>query len=98
MVAVRDARSGELLNGLDVTLGADMPSMPMAHNAWPARAAPAAEPGAYEARLELDMPGEWAVRVDIAEPVRDRVVQVLRFGDEGAPAPATGAAVPSHRH
>ncbi len=60
---------------------ADMPSMPMAHNVPPAPAAPGDGPGVYEAMLELEMLGEWALRLDIAAPRRDVVVVVKDFGD-----------------
>jgi hypothetical protein len=81
-VKLIDARTKEPLAGASVTVGADMPSMPMAHNIRPAKAAPAAEPGAYEVRLELEMHGDWALRIDVVGPVRDRVIVPLRFEDK----------------
>jgi hypothetical protein len=78
-VKLSDQRSGEALTGVEVTVGADMPSMPMAHNVKPAKARPGNEPGSYRALIKLEMYGEWAVKVDLAGPVRDRIVKSMRF-------------------
>jgi len=78
-VKLSDRRSGKALTGIDVTVGADMPSMPMAHNVKPVKAMPGSEPGTYRARLDLEMHGDWAVKVDLAGPVRDRIVKSMRF-------------------
>jgi hypothetical protein len=94
-IAVRRAASGAPLEGGRITVGADMPSMPMAHRVRPVAAEPAGRPGVYRARLRLEMAGDWAVQVTAEGPVRDRIVKVLRFGDRGAPDPPAGA---PHRH
>jgi hypothetical protein len=78
-IKLSDQRSGEALTGVDVTVGADMPSMPMAHNVKPAKAMPGNEPGTYRANIKLEMHGDWAVKVDLAGPVRDRIVKSMRF-------------------
>ena len=90
---VRLRASGAPLVGAQVTLGASMPSMPMAHTVKPAAAAaPTGQPGEYRGRLELQMTGVWAVQVDVAGPLRDRVVRPLRIddceGDRRCPVPA----------
>mgnify|MGYP002479618328 CR=1 FL=1 len=54
-------RDGAPLDGAQVTLGALMPSMPMAHTVKPMNAAPTGAPGQYRATLELEMLGVWAV-------------------------------------
>lgn len=72
---------GQPLAGAVVTLGATMPSMPMAHQVRPAAAAPTGRPGEYRGRLELEMSGAWAVQVDIAGPVRDRVARTLEVDE-----------------
>ncbi len=65
-------------------VNADMPSMPLAHNVKPIRPEPVAgKPGSYEGRLELEMLGEWAIRMTFDEPVRDIVIEKVTFG-EGA--------------
>ncbi|MGE0736541.1 MAG: FixH family protein [Alphaproteobacteria bacterium] len=73
--------SGKPLAGATLTVGAEMPSMPMAHNVRPV-AAKEAEPGTYAVRIELEMHGEWALKLDIAGPMRDRIVQKMDFAGE----------------
>lgn len=78
-VTVADA-AGKPVAGADLALSADMPSMPMAHNVKPVTAQPAAGmPGAYEARIELEMVGEWAVKMQFKAPRPDVVVRKLNF-------------------
>jgi hypothetical protein len=72
------------VEGVQVTVGADMPSMPMAHTVKPAKAKPGKTPGEYRARLELEMPGEWAVKLRLAGPVRDQLVLHYVFDERGA--------------
>ena len=105
---VRLARpDGRPLADAGVTLSATMPSMPMAHRVRPAVAAATGAPGEYRGRIELEMAGAWAVEVDVAGPVRERVARTLRIeacdGDRRCPAepvqptrPAAAAA--SHPH
>ena len=78
-IKLSDARSEAALTGVEVTVGADMPSMPMAHNVKPVKATPGSEPGTYRAQIKLEMHGDWAVKVDLAGPVRDRIVKSMRF-------------------
>jgi hypothetical protein len=78
-IKLSDARSGAALTGVEVTVGADMPSMPMAHNVKPAKAMPGNEPGTYRAHIKLEMHGDWVVKVDLVGPVRDRIVKSMRF-------------------
>ena len=80
---------GQPLSGAAVTLGATMPSMPMAHQVKPAQAAPTGQPGEYRGRLKLEMSGAWAVQVDINGPLRERVARTLQIdeceGDKRCP-------------
>jgi hypothetical protein len=78
-IKLSDSRSGAALTGVEVTVGADMPSMPMAHNVKPVKATPGDAPGTYRARILLEMHGDWAVKVDLAGQVRDRIVKSMRF-------------------
>ena len=78
-IKLSDSRSGEALTGVEVTVGADMPSMPMAHNVKSAKAMPGSEPGTYRAHIKLEMHGDWVVKVDLVGPVRDRIVKSMRF-------------------
>ena len=72
------------MDGVQVTMGADMPSMPMAHQVRPVKAQPTRKPGEYRARLELEMTGEWAVKLRLAGPVRDQLVLHYEFDERGA--------------
>lgn len=84
-------RGGQPLPGAEITVGADMPSMPMAHNVKPVKARPGKSPGEYEARLDLEMTGEWAVKLRLGGPVRDQLILLYDFDEKGArPARRTG--------
>jgi hypothetical protein len=79
MVRIADA-AGKPVEGADLTLSADMPSMPMAHSVKPVKALPVAgKPGAYQARIELEMVGEWAVKLQLKAPRPEVVVRKLDF-------------------
>ncbi|MGH8706095.1 MAG: FixH family protein [Burkholderiales bacterium] len=86
---IRLARGAEPLAGAQITVGADMPSMPMAHNVRPVRAKPGKSPGEYQVKLDLEHLGEWAVKLRLAGPVRDQLVLLYEFDDKGA-RPARG--------
>lgn len=77
-IKLTNAATGAPLTGVDVTVGADMPSMPMMHNIKPVKAAAGGEPGTYRSRIELEMSGAWTLKVDLAGPVRDRVTKSIR--------------------
>jgi hypothetical protein len=83
---IRLARGGEPVNGAQLTVGADMPSMPMAHSVKPVKARPGKGPGEYRVRLDLEMQGEWAVKLRLAGPVRDQLVLHYEFDERGARA------------
>ena len=75
---------GRPLTGVDVTLDADMPSMPKAHNTAPVKAMPGRTSGEYRAQLDLEMLGEWAVRLRLAGPVKDQRILLYDFDEKGA--------------
>ena len=79
VIKLTNARTGEPISGVTLSVGADMPSMPGVHNLRPVNATEEAEKGTYKARIKLDMHGDWAVRLDISGVVRDRVITILRF-------------------
>ena len=95
-----NARTGAPIDNAELSIGADMPSMPMAHNVRPVAAKGTSTPGEYAARLTLEMHGDWALRFKIAGPVKDRLVEVIRFTREGAGPPARKAVDPrgGHKH
>jgi len=81
---IRLARGGKPLAGAQVSVGADMPSMPMAHNVKPVKAQATKTAGEYRARLDLEMSGEWAVKLRLAGSVRDLLVLHYEFDERGA--------------
>ena len=81
---IKLARGGRPLAGAQITVGADMPSMPMAHNVRPVKAAPGKSPGEYRAKLDLEMLGEWAVKLRLAGPVKDQLILLYVFDERGA--------------
>lgn len=81
---IRLTRDGKPLPPLAVTVGADMPSMPGAHAVKPVKAKPGKSPGAYEASLDLEMLGVWAVTLNLGRPVNGRLVLLYDFDEKGA--------------
>ena len=77
-------RGGQPLAGAEVTMSADMPSMPMAHSVRPAKATPGTKPGEYRVRLDLEMLGEWAIKLRLDGPVRDQLILHYEFDGQGA--------------
>ena len=78
-VGVADS-AGRPVEGVDVRLSADMPSMPMAHNVSPVKAQPVpGRPGTYEGRITLEMLGEWMIKLRFEAPRPDVVVRKLDF-------------------
>lgn len=81
LVRLINAQSKAPVTGAEVAVSADMPSMPMAHNVRPVSAtAVRGEPGVYGFRLNLEMQGEWALKIGVNKPFRDLVIRVLEFG------------------
>ena len=85
-VTVKDANR-RAISDADITLKAHMPSMPMAHSVKPIKAATVDQNGLYRATLQLQMPGIWAVEVDVRGPVRERVIS--RIDTEVEPTKTT---------
>lgn len=75
-VALTDRATGQPIEGVTVTLSADMPSMPLAHSVSPV-SAKAVGPGLYSGTLELEMRGRWVVAVRISGPVTDQLTHTL---------------------
>jgi hypothetical protein len=79
LIRLTHARTGAPLKGARLTVGAEMPSMPMAHNVKPVAARPANESGLYRARIEVEMTGEWVLELKLSAPFRDQIVSPQRF-------------------
>ncbi len=80
-IMLMNRNNGDPIPGAKIVIKADMPSMPMAHNAPPVTAIATGKPGNYHARLKLEMHGEWALTIDISGPLRDRLVKKLQLGE-----------------
>ena len=91
------ARGGAPLAGVELSIGADMPSMPMAHNIKPVKAKPGKKPGDYEARLDLEMAGEWALKLRLSGAVRDQLVLHYEFDHKGARAAVRRSGTPPRK-
>jgi len=94
---IRLTQGGKPLQGVKITLGADMPAMPMAHNIKPVVAKPTSQPGVYEAKLDLEMLGLWVVKLRLSGAVRDQLNLRYEFDQQGA-RPATAGARDSMPH
>ena len=78
---VTGKKSRRPVEGAVFKVGADMPSMPMAHNVESIRPEPVTgRPGSYQGVLALEMAGDWVLRMTFDEPVRDIVIEKLAFG------------------
>ena len=97
-ITLTNSRTNEPLSGVTLTVGAEMPSMPMMHNVRPVKAAPGQEAGSYQARLVLEMHGDWALQLNLSGPLRDRVVTTVRFEPGRATPAAAPKMPPSHKH
>ena len=91
VIMLMKMKSGAPIAGAKIVVKATMPSMPMAHNVIPVNAKESGKPGAYHARIKLQMHGEWALTMDVSGPLRDRLVKKLRFGAMGAMKRGGGA-------
>jgi hypothetical protein len=100
-IKLSNARTAAPLEEATLTVGADMPSMPMAHNVRPVIAKATGTPGEYRVRVRLEMFGDWAMRLQIAGPLRDQLVEVKNFNETGSGPPNRKAGAPrrgEHKH
>jgi hypothetical protein len=89
---------GKPLNNAQVTLGALMPSMPMAHTIKPVKAEPTANLGEYKGTLELQMSGVWTVDVDLSGPIREKFARNFLINEcTGSARCVAAPSVPSAR-
>ncbi len=85
MLHAMGRKSKKPLDGAKITVKADMPSMPGAHNIRPVKANPTGKPGMYTWKMRLDMYGTWALRISLRGAVRDIMVKKIIFrGKPGA--------------
>ncbi len=82
LLMLKGRLSGHPIQGAGIVVGADMPSMPMAHNIKPVKAEATGKPGEYKFRIALDMHGEWALKIRLAKPRQDLIVHKMMFKPE----------------
>ncbi len=82
MIYLTDMKTKKKLDRAKFVVGADMPSMPGAHNVKPVMAHSMGM-GMYHVRLNLEMYGEWVLKMDFTKPRRDRIVKKMIFGEKG---------------
>ena len=82
LLILKGKLSGHPIQGAGIVVGADMPSMPMAHNVKPVKAEATGKPGEYKFRMTLDMHGEWALKIRLAKPRQDLIVYKMMFKPE----------------
>lgn len=80
-LAERD--SGRMIVGAAAIVEADMPSMPLAHKVKPVELKPTDKPGVYTFRIELEMHGEWALKLRLSRPRMDVIVHKMNFAKPG---------------
>ncbi len=97
MIMLTGRKSGTTMDGVEFTVTADMPSMPMAHNVKPVKAMPTGEPGRYHARIELAMHGEWVLKMDVSSPARDTIIFKMHFGASGGENDSPGMKHEKHQ-
>lgn len=79
VLMLKGRNTGQPIQGAAILVGADMPSMPMAHNVKPVKAEPTGKPGEYKFRIVLEMHGEWALKIRLAKPRQDLIVHKMMF-------------------
>jgi len=85
-IFLSEMKSKKMIDGAKFMVGADMPSMPGAHNVKPV-IANSLGMGMYHVRLSLEMYGEWVLKMDFTKPRRDRIVKKMIFGKKGQEMP-----------
>ena len=81
MITVKAKGSGAPIADAEFTVGADMPSMPGAHNVRPVTAEPHGMAGNVSGPASSwRWTGEWALKLDFTKPGRDRLIKKLHFG------------------
>ena len=79
IIFLTDKNTKKKISGAKFNVSADMPSMPGAHNIKPVMAHSMGL-GKYHVRLNLEMYGEWILKMDFTKPRRNRIVKKIIFG------------------
>jgi hypothetical protein len=88
-----NASTGAPLQKAQLTVAADMPSMPLADKVAPVVAKATATPGEYRAIVVLDVHGDWALRLRVGGPLKDQLVELLNFGPQAVGPPKAKAVI-----
>lgn len=91
-IALVDAKTRAPLSDAQFSVTADMPSMPMMHQVKSVVAVADGTPGIYRARLALEMPGIWTVKMRFSKPGKDLLQARLEFETAVAKPRPTGVA------
>jgi hypothetical protein len=70
VITLKDAQTGDPIQGAAIDVNVEMPSMPMLHRVPKTKAEATGTPGQYATTVTLEMAGEWAARVAIEKPSR----------------------------
>ena len=97
MIMLMGRKSSTAIDGVEFTVKADMPSMPMVHNVKPVKAMPTGKPGMYHVRIELQMYGEWALKMDVSSPARDTIIHKMHFGASKSESGSSGMKQGKHK-
>lgn len=81
-ISLTGKKSKAPVSDAELTVGAQMPSMPGAHNVRPVVAEPMEAAGRYQVRIDLEMMGEWVLLIDLTKPSRDRITKKLHFSEK----------------
>ena len=82
IITLSEMKTNNKIEQAEFKVGADMPSMPGVHNVKPVIAHPMGV-GMYRVKLNLEMYGEWVLKMDFTKPRRDRIVKKIIFGESG---------------
>ena len=82
MITLKDSKTGKKIPKAEFKVSADMPSMAGVHNVKPVMTHSMGM-GMYHVRLNLEMYGEWVLKMDFTKPRRDRIVKKMIFGEKG---------------
>ena len=81
-ISLTGKKSKVPVSDAELTVGAQMPSMPGAHNVRPVVAEAMEATGSYQIQIGLEMMGEWVLLIDLTKPSRDRITKKLHFSEK----------------
>lgn len=83
------------LEEAEFSVQAEMPTMPMAHNARPVPAHQMDQAGFYHAGIDIAMDGAWVLKLIFERPQRDLVIVQTHFPPHVSPSESHA---PAHNH